>query len=704
MHRGAHPRRPRLAPAGVLAVAAGLLLQAGCSAAVSVYFADDAEREGANPSSEPAISESSSKQITAVLDTLKDIIASVESEQKKEEALFREFDEWCKNEEGRLAGALGTAQSEGELNQVTHAEKAAANAQLSQTLEDLKTSIQETNDVMAQAESVRGDETDKYDDDIQLNRESLASIARAIEILQKVHGQSGLLQSGLAKRYQIAEPGESSFILGVMKGLQDKLMKTKQQLEAEEANKKSMHDSFMSIKKTELAALKDEQTEKKNMFTQNRIDLVEIKHSLEDAKQKVEELTALIKATDDRCAAKRASWNVRQADRVQELAALNEAIATIQGGVPSGAPAPSPAPSPTPSATLSPAALLAHVAGSTSPQRRPAGVHAAPVLLQVRAAGRHRSRSVGAGESAASAAALLQRSGGRGGDSTREVIEGLIKMMEKQQVDEAEKRQYCKGELEAKDKEKVGLEDKLKELSASIGYQSGQIETLGNEVAEMEKSIEDMKKGLDEAAVLRKKEKQTYEASSKDRKLAVKVLHQAMQVLKQFYASKDKAALAQTAAARSANGPPETWTEGGSPVKTLHSSVAIEMMAKVAGEIEKEEADAAKGEAEAVAAFEKLEADNRAEFDRLMEEITARVKRKAKLVVGMNSDSEAETQHKADLETVLAQIRTLHEECDELLANFDKRRQARKFELGQLRDVIDIVSNSQSADAMISAK
>eukprot|EP00429_Kryptoperidinium_foliaceum_P070308 CAMPEP_0176053934 /NCGR_PEP_ID=MMETSP0120_2-20121206/26831_1 /TAXON_ID=160619 /ORGANISM="Kryptoperidinium foliaceum, Strain CCMP 1326" /LENGTH=708 /DNA_ID=CAMNT_0017387395 /DNA_START=79 /DNA_END=2202 /DNA_ORIENTATION=- len=620
-----------------------------------------------------AISASSSKQITAVVDTLSDIVQSVQSEQAKESKMFQDFQAWCKSEKKNLASALDSAENQKESSDVFSKETSATISQLETRLSEIETAIKETQDIMAKAESVRSKESDENEDDMTLNRQSLDQVQRAIKIVQKVH-QPGLVQDSALRRYQISEPGESKYVLGIMKGLQEKLEKTRANLQSQEKKRVEMHNMFMSTNKGEMENLQNEKNQKRNTLTETKINLVELKHILERSKKKVIELTKIVKDTADLCFAKEASFKLRSTEREQELAALKEAIAAIKSGA------------------------LQAKKGSKLLQENPVAM----AFVQLESSKRHRNllKAHSGAPAMAQVKAQAKAPGGAAGrDHSKTVVQKLIDLLDKQQGEEKDKRNYCKAELDKKNKERTDTSDTIKGLKAQIDSKSGEIGNLVGEVKEMEGNIEKMKKGLEEATKLRKQEKKTYEETSKDRKLAIKVLKQAQQVLKQFYATHDKTALLQKKTVKAPPAPtkpPQTWSDK-STRKTIRSATALELMDKVAGEIAEEEKKAAGEEQKAAAAYEKLQNDNRAEFDRLMEEITQRVKRKAKLVVQLNSHKEELTQSKADLEALNQQIMSLHKECDELLKNYEKRAKARGWEKNQLRDVIDILAGSSVA-------
>merc|ERR1712159_245414 len=111
-----------------------------------------------------------------------------------------------------------------------------------------------------------------------------------------------------------------------MKGLKDKLVKTRTEIMKTEEEKVSMHNSFMQTKGQSLANLQEATTNKKieNTEVNGRKDSTERK--IAKLTEEIAELEERSKHTEDMCEKTREEWKVRQEDRTKEKAALTEAI------------------------------------------------------------------------------------------------------------------------------------------------------------------------------------------------------------------------------------------------------------------------------------------------------------------------------------------------------------------------------------------
>lgn len=596
------------------------------------------------------------KQILAVINTLNDILASIKNEEKEETKNFKAFMDWCDKETKSFSSALSSTQTAKEQGDVSSKELTATVAHLGKELEDLKTLAGELKDSVDQAQAIRDEENDKYTEEMSLNRQSLNQINQAIKMVGKIHSKGGFLQNGVLQRLQINEPGESNYVLGIMKGLLEKLTKTRKELEAEEKKKVAMDDAFMKTKNGQVKATASESSEKKVKLTEIKIQLVKTEAAVKRATKQIEELTVILDQTKRECAEKKTAWKIRSEDRKKEKASIKQATD-----------------------------FLTKTGGKGFVQEA-----AAPSFLQI--------------SSDAPVANVLSQLGSvNAGDfkGAKEVVNKLMTILDKQQKDEDDKKKYCKAELAKKKDEKTEAEDDIKQLATDIEAKQGTVATLADEVKDLEANVVKMRKSLEEAAKIRKKEKASFETNTKDRELAVKVLRQAQRVLGAFYASQDKQFL-QLSGGKPKGIPkkptrsnmPKTWSPTKSSRKSVRSNIVLEMIDKVALEITAEQKEAATDEAKAQTDFEQLGRETQEETDELRQEITERVKTKAKLVVQTNTAKETLGQRKEDQKAIVAQLGCLHKECDQLLKNYDARKKARAFEMSQLKDVLDILHGS----------
>jgi len=601
----------------------------------------------ATPPAESGVSDKSNDRIQAVVDTLDDLLKSIEDEEVKEEANYQCLEKWCEKEVSNIGQAVedgGIALEDLDVSIDQHKSTIDRNTFASKKNEE---EITEINDALAQATSIRDEENEKYLDERQANSQSTQQIRSAIKIVKKAQAAGGFIQGEM--KTQLSGPGESGFVLGVFEGLEKKLVSNQQKTDAVENEKRMMYDNLHGGKTQQLNIVKDD------LRTKNML-MSEAKQKLTDSKNDLLATTAShdanIEAHEDataECEEQARAWDIKTQDRQAEKAAIREATSYL---------------------TLT-------MAGSA-----PAPVFFAQV----------RSSSTSLSTLSRDLTSLAATTGTNGKNdafkSVKDVINELITVIVAEQAAEKSKNDWCLSETEKNEKLNATKTDDLERMAASIAKSKSLVEMLTTSKESLNASLTEQDVAEAVASKLRGDQKHLYESGSKDRLLAVKVLTQATAVLTAFYESKEPA-LIET------NGPmPDV---GASERHTGESNVVLAMLAKLTDDIRREEKHAADEEEKLSAAHEQYRLDCRHNFDSTMMEITEKVTRRARLQVRLESSSE---DHEADSDSLSAlqeKFSAISLECKEVVDNYDKREKARKFEADQLRDAYDILSGSQVA-------
>merc|ERR1719454_1469339 len=133
---------------------------------------------------------------------------------------------------------------------------------------------------------------------MQLNTQSLRQLGSAIDHIAKVNQQGGFLQNGVLKKLALNQPGESSYVLGVMKGLKDKL---------------TMHNSFMQTKGASMKSLREGTLAKKLENTETKGKESSTSRKIRKLSEEIEGLTDATTRTTENCKKTDEEWKVRQA-------------------------------------------------------------------------------------------------------------------------------------------------------------------------------------------------------------------------------------------------------------------------------------------------------------------------------------------------------------------------------------------------------
>merc|ERR1719217_194130 len=275
------------------------------------------------------VSEKSGKRIGAVVDMLKDLLTSIETEEKAEAGNFKCFVQWCDTTIEAKKSEIDEAGMTLENNRVAVQQYGAKIATLSYQVDKAKEEVVETTDALQQAESMRTEENAKYAKERAMNMQSQKQIETALKIVNKVHQVGGFMQGGTIQQTQLNAPGESSFVVGVFQSLEANLKRNQEKADANEEKAQKSYDNMSQIKTAQLTAL-NEQIQKKNIAlteaeqkkTQATNDIETITSALQEDKIYLDETTAS-------CEDKKTEWQVRSEDRAKEKSAIREAISFL---------------------------------------------------------------------------------------------------------------------------------------------------------------------------------------------------------------------------------------------------------------------------------------------------------------------------------------------------------------------------------------
>jgi len=601
------------------------------------------------------VSETSNRRIQAVVDTLGDLLKSIENEETAEETNFKCLELWCEKE----VANIGQAVEDGELSledlKVSIAQHQSTIDRNSFAAERSTEEITEVQDALAQATSIREEEAQKFTNDRSMNTQSTEQIRSAIAIVKKAQVVGGFMQGGA--KMQISAPGESGFVLGVFESLEKNLVHNQAKSDGIESEKKAMYDNLHAGKTQQLGLVEGDLRTKNMLMAEAKQKLVDAVNDLAATEESVTSNTEGHEDSISECAQQKENWEVKTSDRQQEKAAIREAMSYLALTSAESAPAP---------VTFLQTGMLA-LKSLTSLQSLSQDLSSLSTQVGTASKGDHF-------------------------ESVKKVINTLVNVIEQEQKAEGEKKSWCVAETDKNDKKNGTKTNDLERVAAAMAKSKSEIEQLTTASDALQASITTASDAEVEAGTLRKDQRELYEKAAKDRTLALKVLTEATSVLTKFYESKVAPAFVQTSA-----------TQGPMPkvdASERHAgegNVVLAMLAKIMDDIKLEEKHAADQEDKLAAAFEKYRLDCRHNFDATMMEITEKVTRRAKLEVKLESATEDHESDSDSLDALKLKLEAVGGECKPLIAEYEEREKGRKFEMDQLRDAYEILSGSQIA-------
>merc|ERR550525_1011691 len=115
------------------------------------------------------------------------------------------------------------------------------------------------------------------------------------------------------------------------------------------------------------------------------------------------------------------------------------------------------------------------------------------------------------------------------------MIDDMVALLKKEQVDDNNKKEYCLLEFDQSDDKKKALERKLADENAAIASAQKAIETLTEEIAALEAGIAALDKSVMEATEQRKEENTDYKELMASDTAAKELLGLAKNRLNKFY-------------------------------------------------------------------------------------------------------------------------------------------------------------------------
>merc|ERR1719313_2528304 len=428
--------------------------------------------------------------------------------------------------------------------------------------------------------------------------------------------------------------------------------------------------------------------------------LVNLKEDLEDTTKSLAEDKKFLADLEKNCEIKKKEWAERSKTRAEELLAIMDTIKILNDDdalelFKKTLPSPS----------------LIQMSVSKSEMRK----RAAEVLSAVRGRGKARDFRV----------ALIEMAL-KGGKVTFEkviaMIDDMVALLGKEQVDDDEKKAYCEAEIDKAEDELKELEHTVSTLEKSIDDTKELIATLTEEIAALVAGIKDLDKAVAEAMEQRKEEHEDFVEALAANNAAKDILGIAKNRLNKFYNPKlfkpapkreltkeerITVSLGGTAPPTAAPGgiagtrvtaldqeapppPPATWDAYAK--KSQESNGVMAMMDMLAADLDKE-----------IQEFE--EKDAQQEYEEFIADSAAKRAADSKSIEekeGAKAGAEAELQamEEEKVSTMKAamakaeELKDLHLDCDWLLANFEVRKSARAGEVDALKKAKAVLSGA----------
>merc|ERR1719487_565775 len=277
-------------------------------------------------------------------------------------------------------------------------------------------------------------------------------------------------------------------------------------------------------------------------------------------------------------------------------------------------------------------------------------------------------------------------------EKVKAAIDDMIAELLKQQEDEKAQKDFCvegfntnEAGTTEKEREKTDLTTLIEDLTMQIDELHKAIETLKAEIGEMQLQLK--RAGED-----RDKENKEFQTTVAEQRATQILLTKALDVLKGFYGI--QALLQVQQKHKEPAGPPPP--PGFKAYKKSDAAGGVtSMITQIIEDAKAMEAEAIKGEEDALAAYETFVTETNGSIETKSKEIVEKSALKAKLEDQRTEAEEQKQQVEAELDALATELADLHKACDYILKNFDIRQTARDEEVEALKQAKAILSGSK---------
>eukprot|EP00443_Scrippsiella_acuminata_P112209 CAMPEP_0115696558 /NCGR_PEP_ID=MMETSP0272-20121206/65338_1 /TAXON_ID=71861 /ORGANISM="Scrippsiella trochoidea, Strain CCMP3099" /LENGTH=727 /DNA_ID=CAMNT_0003136781 /DNA_START=93 /DNA_END=2276 /DNA_ORIENTATION=+ len=685
--------------------------------------------------------------IRNVVTMLQSMQKKVEAEGVKEKELYDKFMCYCKHGKGDLSSSITVA--EDTMSQTSSNIK-ASEGKLAQSKENLKTAQADRSaakDAMAEATALREKEAAAfaaYKADADTN---IAAITKAVASLEKGMA-GGFLQTDSARVVlKLAQSNQdlldeadrqellsflsgsqsegyapqSGEITGLLKQMGETMAKDLADATATEEAAIKTYEGLVAAKKKEVAALSATVEAKTAQIGTLGVAIVQMQGDLSDTAAAQAADKEFLEGLEKSCSTKTAEWEERSKTRADELVALADTIRVLNDDdaldlfkrtLPGAS------------------ASLVQMTATTSAVR-------ARALQAVRSAQRAALPNDRSGLNLLMLTLVGKKSMSQGGfDKVIKMIDEMVEILKKEQLDDDHKKEYCGAQLDTADDKRKDLERTVSQEETAIVQAKEAIATLAEEIAALEAGVKALDKSVAEATEQRKEENAEYKELMTSNSAAKEVLGWAKNRLNKFYnpkmyvappkqeltegerifvsnggtppptpppggiAGTGITALLQVAAgkARSRGAPappPETW--GAYATKSGETGGVIEMINLLIKDLDKELTEAETEEKEAQADYETMMKESASKRAADASLLTEKSGVKADVEGALEAHNENKGSAVKEHMAVMKYIASLHSECDWLLQYFDVRKEARAGEADSLLKAKAVLSGADYA-------
>jgi len=445
------------------------------------------------------------------IDTLKDAIA----EEKEKISELEDLLSGKKKEKEVLEKEIGTLEEEIAAMEAS-AKKASDDrddeeALYTQTLSDVKGTIQAVNDALAAMQNSKGETETAL-----LARSQVKKVLALVSVQAFVAQRPDQLAAGDLNKHVKQYDFKSDGVVGLLKELKEKFNDDKIAATKAETNAVNSYNLAKSARDNAISAAQKSKGKKTDTLAKVDNTIAESESKLESEEDDLKADSKGKTDTEEQCATKTGEWNTRSAVRENELAAMDAAVKILgkAAGVRTEAPG-------NPIPPTSPVDFV-QVGSSNSPK-----MSAVAIL--------HNAAQKAHSHALERLAVEVQAHLSGPFDAVNNMIEKMIFRLMDEQKQEDEHKHWCDQELKKTDVMIDEKEDKIGDLKAEINAEKAKVMSLTEDIKAADAMIAEIITFKKDATEIRETGKKENKLAIADSETGQKALSNAIAVLTDFY-------------------------------------------------------------------------------------------------------------------------------------------------------------------------
>jgi len=647
--------------------------------------------------------------VSKVIELLSGMVVKSKDQKKAEEVEYSAYRRWCLDTQQETQQQITDGNEKIEMLNADIQKSQATADELARHVAAHDGDIAVwTGDVKA-ANKVRDIEKADFMDSAKNYDESIDALGRAIMVLQQqsfsreqasgaliqvralvTAPQKRVIDSFLAQSGEdIAdslEPSgydfQSKGVVDMLKKLKDKFRDESEALHRTETESKHAHTLLLADLQAQMKEATRQRTEKSEARATALQNGAAAKSDLADATATRDEDQTFLQATTAACTQKASDFDSRSTLRGEEIAAMEKAIEILSSDDVKGN-AEKHLPTMVQRSLVQLRAttglLLQKIVNDSNESNEQARVAS---YLKIKGAKLH-SRVL---------AAMALRVEQDPFVKVKKMIQDLVVRLMEEAANEASEKAWCDGELKSNEATRKEKTSRVEKLHSEVDLLTATISKLGEDITELTAAVAQIDKDVAEATKNRQAEKQTNLITIQDAKDAQVAVSQALEVLRNFYASAGEAtALLQAPEPRERAAPPPVFDRAYKGLQAENGGV-VGMIEVIQSDFARLESETTASETQAQKEYDEFTQDaavNKAQKEKDIEHKRMKKQNTEQQLQETRGDLEGTQQ---ELDAALNEYDKLKQSCIDTGLDYSERVERRENEIKSLKEALSILS------------